>query len=173
MSRPKYLLPTVAASAVLLAAAGCTGIGKYNVRLGVNPALQSQSVQVDVIGVNDTNYAMWEQYSMGQYWSPGDKLRVGSEGAKVTFYFGLNREAVQTLPISAEKWKQWKSQGCRHLFVLADLGAVSDAPGEADPRRLILPLETHRWRGRPSNPIRIQIRESGIACETPPKPEKK
>jgi len=62
------------------------------------------------------------------------------------------------------------STGAQHLVIVADLpGVVTDQVGNADPRRLILPLDRAAWDSG-VNTINILVQESGLKLQTPRKP---
>ena len=162
-------LASILSGTLLSLMCGCVGdaVGRYGVVLS-NERNPRQSVQVDVVAVNDTEYGQWRSYSMTDYWRPDDRLRRDAADYRRTFRFGLHQSAVQELKIEDAVWQKWESMGARHLFILADLGAFEDKMGENDPRRLILPLERRRWD---DETIRIRVDSSGIRCLTPPNPE--
>ncbi len=141
--------------------------------LGQSLQVNNQStstIAVDLVGVNATDYKRWYNYSMTRYFSAGDLLRSGALKATLNFTPGSSAQVVFSKhnPI----WKQWKKNGDTSLFVLAQLpGIRQDMPGPEDPRRLILPLKKSRWPGS-ANPIKILIKNSGVVCQTPPKPKK-
>ncbi len=141
--------------------------------LGQSLQVNNQStstIAVDLVGVNATDYKRWYNYSMTRYFSAGDLLRSGAVKATLNFTPGSSAQVVFSKhnPI----WKQWKKNGDTSLFVLAQLpGIRQDMPGPEDPRRLILPLKKSRWPGS-ANPIKILIKNSGVVCQTPPKPKK-
>ena len=129
----------------------------------------TSTIAVDLVGVNATDYKRWYNYSMTQYFSAGDLMRSGATKATINFTPG----ATATIVFSKHNpiWKKWKKDGDTYLFVLAQLpGIRQDMPGPEDPRRLILPLKKSRWPGS-ANPIQILIKNSGVVCETPPKPK--
>jgi hypothetical protein len=97
------------------------------------------SVEVDIVGVRESERHLWETYSMTRYWQPDDRLRA--QGDKITLRFGHGRPISQRLAAEHPTWRQWRRSGVSALFILADLpGAYSDIPGVSDPRRQILPF---------------------------------
>lgn len=154
---------------------GCGGgasMGKYNVTVSVDQAWRDtgriDSIEVDVVGVNQAQMARWSSYPVSSYFSSGDQLRADANKAVMRFW--TEDSAPKTLSRSDDKWDQWLGDGATHLFVVADLlGVRDDLPGDADPRRLILPLSKDRWKGRS---IEIEIQRSGLVLKTPMKPVK-
>jgi len=172
-STPRFLsrlLPFVAALGLL--AAGCASQPKarsYGLRIELDPDdpdFASTSIQVDIIGANEVaDLPKWQNYSVTSYWIPGDLMRRGA--VKATLEFGLGKSPVLTFDSSDPLWNRWISTGALHLVILADLpGITGDQPGNADPRRLILPLDRRKWP-RGVSTIDIRIQASGIKLLTP------
>jgi hypothetical protein len=164
----RFLAPFAAAA--LLLAAGCTSAPNprsFTVKVNLDPALAGSSLQVDLIGANPvSDLPKLESYSVSSYWNPGDALR--RDAAKVTLAFGQGREATQVLDITNPIWETWLKTGAQDLVVMVDLpGIAADKAGNADPRRLILPLDAGQWNG--SGVIEILIQESGVRLLTPKK----
>src|SRR5271170_2074659 len=160
-------------TAVLFAGlAGCWGVlVDRDIQLNLGPSLQTDNqsagtIAVDLVGVNESDYQRWYNYSMTQYFSAGDLLR--SDATKKTENFIPGSSATIVFAKDDPVWQQWQSEGDKYLFVLVQLpGIHQDLPGAQDPRRLILPLPKSSWSDS-SNPIIIQIKDSGVVCETPP-----
>ena len=153
--------------AMLFLFSGCRHYGPYDVEMKVGADMTGRSVQVDVVGINEADYDVWYAYSLSEYWKPGNSLRRDAERYKETFRFGISKSSVQELSIRNELWDRWEERGCRYLFVLADLGRnLQDLPGSADPRRLILPLNSKHWDGRQ---LSIVVEPSSIRLLTPMK----
>jgi hypothetical protein len=181
MSKMPWSVPLPALLLVLVSAAGCSGMGKFDVVVKLDESFRAEgatvpSIEVDLIGVNAVEYPRWENYSMSQYWSPADQLRRDAD--KYVMRFGQDWALAQTLRHQDAVWRRWKPKQATHLFVLAFLpGVHEDQPGNADPRRLILPLDQRRWprygwwyllwRNRR---IELLVKSSEISCLTPPKP---
>ena len=124
------------------------------------------SVEVHIVGVNDTEFEQWSSMSMTEYWR---KPPISPEIYKMKFGKGLPNP--QTLKSTDPIWNRWAKKKYKSLFVLADLPvAIEDQPGDADPRRLILPSDPtkHQWNAWT---IRLLIKKppSGITCLNPPK----
>ena len=80
------------------------------------------------------------------------------------------RENYQSLAVDDPKWAEWLRTGALHLVLIADLpGPVSDQTGNADPRRLILPLDRAAW-DRKLQKLQIVVQESGLRLMTPRRP---
>lgn len=99
------------------------------------------SIEVNLVGVGAAETHLWETYSMTKYWRPGDRLRAETD--KAVLQFGAGRPLSQTLKSSDPIWERWREAGITTIFILADLpGLYSDLPGDADPRRSVLPVKT-------------------------------
>jgi hypothetical protein len=147
--------------------------------LGCNPVfvvtrgedLYGKSVTVHLVGVTETEYAKWYGKSMTEYWDTNDALRNGAVKGKYCYqmdFTGSNNILTLSPDGAGEQiWEAWQKRGAVYLFVLADLpGEHKDSPGNADDRRLILPLEGQHWPwmfwGKTEIPITIN--GSGINC---------
>lgn len=140
----------------------------FTVQVDLDPALSGSSLQVDLIGANPvSDLPKFESYSVSEYWKPGDPLR--RDASKVTLAFGQGRAMTQSLDSKNAAWQRWLQTGAQHLVVLVDLpGVPADKAGNADPRRLILPLDGARW-GK-TDTLHILIQESGARLLTAQKP---
>lgn len=173
----KTLAHRLAALAALLLfglLAGCNSAPtprNFNVRVEVDPVLAASSVQLDFVGANAvSDLPKWQTYSVSDYWQPGDPLRRDSE--KAVLRFGPGKPSVQTFSGLDPIWNRWLGTGALYLVVLVDLpGIAADREGNADPRRLILPLDKAEW-ARGIETIELRVQESGIRLLTPKKTAK-
>lgn len=150
--------------------AGCASVPKpkaYAVRLSVDPALAGTTVMVDLAGPNEiSDLPKWQTYSITEYWQPGNVFR--RDASKATLEFGRDHPATQILAATDPRWKEWLKTGALHLVIVADIpGVVNDQAGNADPRRLIVPLDKAVWGG--AETIDIVVQESGLRLVTPRK----
>ena len=176
------LKKTWAAAALVVAVVlgGCSTaprMGKYNIEVSMDPELAQRTggapqVQVDLVGVNDTEYQRWVGESMSKYWAPNSDVRSESKLYRSEASFGPGNTATKVLKKNDPMWDTWKKKGAMHLLVLADLpGAQADRPGAEDGRRLILPLDKARWSK--TDTIKILVQRTRLTCTTPPDPPKK
>jgi hypothetical protein len=152
--------------------AGCATAPKpsaYEIVVTLDPSLQGASLQVDLVGANElSDLPKWQNYSVTEYWQPGNAFR--RDANNVTLAFGRGQPMTQSLASTDPRWTEWLRTGALHLVILADLpGAMSDQMGNADPRRLILPLDRAAW-GSKTNRIEVVVQESGIRLVTPRRP---
>ena len=160
---------------------GCD-VGPYDVEVSLEESDSGlrdkigavQSIEVNLVGVNDTEYPQWEQMSMNDFWEPDNAIRAGAK--KFVMTFGQNHSSTQVLLIKDPIWREWiKARGANHLFILAYLPWIQkDQGGQADPRRIILPLKRERWDWSAwgDTKIPIKIGSGGMTCLRQPKPEK-
>lgn len=158
--------------AAIVGLSGCATAPKpsaYEVAVTVDPSLAGASLQVDLVGANElSDLPKWQTYSVTEYWQPGNAFR--RDANKVTLAFGRGRPETQVLASTDPRWAEWLRTGALHLVIVADLpGPVSDQTGNADPRRLILPLDRAVWGSKTSR-IEVIVQESGLRLVTPRKP---
>ena len=158
----------------LFVGSGCaTSAGKprsFEVRVTVDKSLEFTSLQVDLIGANTlADLPKWTTYSVTSYWQPDNPQR--RDANKITHQFGHGLPASVVLGREDPRWQEWLRSGVAHLVVMADLpGVATDQPGNADPRRLIIPLDRKLWSY--GAPLEIVIQEGGIKLLTKQKPGK-
>ncbi len=172
---------TVALPLLLAAAVGCTGMGRFDLDVTLDPqAFQAElstvpSVEVNFVAVNRVEHPVWHAYSVTKYWMPDDPQRVTSarQGQTAVVTFGEQPPYTQVLSRTNQVWDRWRAKGAMHLMVLCNYPRTAqDKPGEADVRRIVLPLEKQRWAGYfwGRRRIRFHVSPRGIDCLTPPKP---
>jgi len=164
--------------AVAWAAGGCTP-GPFNVKVFVDEAdagLRDEqtktlkSIQVDLIGVNPSEYEQWEQMSVSEYWEPTNPIRQSAY--QYVMKFGDIEPTEQVLSAENKIWNRWiKENQAEHLFVFANLQGIEDKPGDADPRRVILPLARGKWdmSAWGNIDIPIKLRAAGLVPLRQPK----
>ncbi|MGB2823368.1 MAG: hypothetical protein WBF17_20465 [Phycisphaerae bacterium] len=133
-----------------------------------------QSIEVNFVGVSDTDYRRWEQMSMNGFWEPDNKIRTSA--IKYVMRFGEGHPKKQILSLKDPIWREWiDKRQANHLFVLAYLPWLQeDSPGDADPRRKILPLERGRWEWSAwgALTIPIELRATGMTLLRQPNKKK-
>jgi hypothetical protein len=162
-------------------AAGCDA-GPYDVEISLEKSDTGlrdrmgavRSIEVNLVGVNDTEKRRWEEMSMNDYWEPDNAIRAAAKKHVMTF--GQGHDDTQVLSTKNPIWREWiKDRGASHLFILAYLPWIrKDMTGQADPRRVILPLKRERWEWSAWGDIKIPIKigSGGMTCLRQPKPEK-
>jgi hypothetical protein len=100
--------------------------------------------------------------SMSSYWEPGNPMRESA--VKYVMTFGASAAKEQILAKSDPIWQKWKERKATHLLVMAFLPGIKDQPGGADPRRIILPLDSSKWEKRywGNDTIKVQLGAGGL-----------
>jgi len=152
---------------------GC-GMGRFDVKMSLDRGMVDQQgeiprVEVHLVGANASEYDVFYNASMGEYWVPGNTL--ARDASKHAMQFGVGKPAKQALSKKDDIWNAWQKTGSEHLFILVNLpGVHADKPGNADPRRLILLLDRKHWPEYfwGHHDMEIVIKSgSGPACVTP------
>ena len=167
------LLPILglALTGFLLLASSCNSPPKaasYTVKFELAPTLAGSSIQIDLIGANAvSDLPKWQTISVTDYWQPDNSQRRDAD--KAVLQFGSGRGSVQSFSNTDPAWARWLSTGALYLVVMVDLpGIASDREGNADPRRLILPLDVKKWPGNQKT-LELRVQESGVRLLTPMK----
>jgi hypothetical protein len=172
---------TLALLLLLAGLVGCSGMGRFDLDVTLDhQAFQAElstipSVEVNFVAVNRTEFAVWHNYSINKYWMPEDPQRVSAarQGQTGVVTFGEHPPFRQMISRTNPIWNVWRKKGSKHLIVMCNYPRTSeDKPGEADVRRIILPLEKQRWAGYfwGRRQIRFRVSPRGIDCQTPPLP---
>jgi len=146
------------------------GCGGYDVQVkleAVDERGSMPSVETHLIAVKNTDeYKRLHDMSMSDYWN---NVQI-DENTRV-MKLGEGRDNPQVLSKTDSIWrKQWKD--AKLLFILTSYPHSSDMPGNADPRRLILPLEKTSWDKSywGSDTIPVVIKPQGSSCRRAYKP---
>lgn len=160
---------TVAVLGLFAACASTPTPSRYTVNFTLDKTLEGTSLQIDIIGANAVaDLPKWEAYSITEYWQPGNTTRRDAD--KATLEFGRGKPIVQTFASTDPKWNEWLRTGALYMVVIADLpGIAADKQGNADPRRLILPLDKAEWARGNKGAIDVLVQESGLRLLSPKK----
>lgn len=147
----------------------CHGTNQFNVTVAMDDSVRQQGVvprvEIDLVGVNNSDASTWSEKSMTDYFTPGDALRNSADH----YIMRLDESSLsQTLKITDPKWDDWKREGAVSLYILSSYPRAADASGEADPRRRIIPLDCSRWDN--VTDIKVLLKSGGLSVQTPPKP---
>jgi hypothetical protein len=171
MSNRKYFLRLFPALVLACIAALLTGCSNapvaHTLTFTVDKSQHNKSVQVDIFGINaTTDLPKWEAYVISEYWQPNNTAR--SDLDRVSLHFGRKHPTTQSLSEFDSHWERWLATGATYAVVIADIpGVTNDRAGNADPRRLILPLNRRLWDKDDDGAIKILIQESGLRLITP------
>ena len=151
----------------LVLAGGCQGMKKFNVEVTADPSIGDRTVEVDLVGVNRYDLQRWNSIEMSKYWGRGNPER--EKASKYVIKFGVSPQG-DTLPMEQvlkknhDIWKEWRANQVTHLFVMAHLpGVHEDRPGNADSRRVSIPLESKCWDWYASK-LKIIVSSSYVTC---------
>jgi hypothetical protein len=158
----------IGASFLLVSCATLPKPQAYTIKVVLDPSIVGTSFQVDLIGANKvSDLPKWESYSVNEYWQPENVVR--RDARKATLQFGRGRPESQVFSATDARWSEWLGTGALYLVVIADLpGSWTDRPGNADPRRVILPLDKAEWV-KGTETIEFRIQASGVSLLTPKK----
>jgi hypothetical protein len=142
-----------------------------NLTVQVDRALAGQSVQVDLVGVSDTDSGLVKGCAVSQYFGPDNALRKSLDRASVMF--GSRGTEVLKLSCKEPIWKRWLASGSTQVLVLADIPGVAND----EARRYCVPLAKDRWprafrRARRATSVQIVVDAARVRCLTPPRPPK-
>ncbi len=121
----------------------------FDLTVNLGEELEGASMQVDLIGIPEEALPLYRTKSVSAYFEPGDTLR--ETATKHSLSFGRDSTPTQLFPATDPIWSQWiEGAGADYLIILADLpGLKEDRIGNADARRLILPLHKADWEAMP------------------------
>ena len=167
-------VPSAMMFGLLFTAVGCcSGTARFNVHVALADSFKDSrsgypTVEVHVVGANSTQYARLWKMSVNQYWQQGGN--ASSDKKVMSLNAGHTSDTLQaTDPI----WATWEGMGAQHLFVIANWPRPwPDKEGDSDERRVVIPLDNCRWKGR-GKQIEIQIDPSAVNLKTPPNPASK
>ena len=163
-------------SFVLMFTLGCNHtptMGKYTYRVTLDSALRDKntnmmpSIEVDFVGVNESESDRWIGYNIDDYFTPGNPQRANAD--RYTMPFTNDKSSAQTLSAGSSNWNSWQGSGAKNMIILASI-PLSSSQFAVDPRRLVLPLDRARW-GRGMT-IELLIKPSGIVLMTAMRPVK-
>ena len=131
-----------------------------------------KSVEIHLVGVNQSQKTQWDTESMTKYWEPENQLRKSAKQYTHVIRFGQGLPCELSLGKKDPIRREWKRRKAEYLFILADLpGIFEDKDGNADARRLRIPALTSECWPFLGSKINISIESSGIVCLTPHKCE--
>lgn len=145
----------------------------YPVKVSLDPGLRDRnsgimpSIEVDLIGVTDTDKAKWDAMPVDTYFQPGNELRQFSD--RYTMAFTNEKAEAQTVAKSNAVLKKWEEKKTPHMYILASI-PMSGPAGPVDPRKVLLPLMSDRWSS--DTTIEVVVKPSGVEVITPMKAAK-
>ena len=121
------------------------------------------SIQVDLIGITESEKQKWEGYSMDQYWSDGDLRRANSRPLTQT----LTKDHPWQISENDPKWQEWLDRGATELVIIANLPGKFP-PGSADPRLNFFPLDKGAWKAK-NDTLEFEVQDTIVNSLTPQK----
>jgi len=162
MKNSKNIAVVLVLAALFLVGCGTTQPTPWNVSITkTTPA----SIEVDLIGVTESEKPYWEGYNIDKYWTDGDLRRKNAKPLSQDFQSGKR----WVVSVDDTKWQEWINRGATSLLVIANLPGHFDA-GPADPRRIFLPLEKAAWKAK-NLTLEIEIQDTMILVLTAQKPK--
>ncbi|MDX2132101.1 MAG: hypothetical protein SFY69_08615 [Planctomycetota bacterium] len=146
-------------------------MGRYD--LGVTPDSTLREggrmplVEVDLVGVAESDVGQWQAYDVSRYFSGEDQLRRSAASYTHTLRFSNDDAGTKVIPASDPMWKVWQDRGVTTLFVMANSRTMQFAPG-ADFRKKMIPLTTDKWDSS-TRRLEIVVTSGKVDCTTPMK----
>jgi hypothetical protein len=147
---------------------------RFETTLKVDDSLRDKSgampsVEVHLIGINDTELKQWQDRSVSDYWR-----NVKLDPEVYVMKFGEQLPNPRVLTIKDPIWDRWDRRSAMWVVVLSSHPAADDKPGDSDMRRKILPRDPDRWAYNywGKDQVTIVISKSrGLEILNPPKPK--
>ncbi len=118
------------------------------------------SLEVDVVGISDSDKQRLEKYNIDRYFSGNDRMRTSLK--PVTFKFSDDDMVPKAVNSKHRCWDEWGEKILTNIAVLVNLPLVEeDAKGTPeDPRRLVVPMTEGMFNSRPDR--YFMVTEGGI-----------
>jgi hypothetical protein len=170
LHRAFALLLTITISALFLGGCGSKPrMGSWDLVITPDASLNDggrlPQVEVDLVGVKESELAQWNGYNVDTYFSGNDQFRANAQPYARTLTFSASDSAPKTVKIKDELWATWKARGVMHLVVLASSRTIKPGSG-IDGRRLVIPLDSRAFKSSVQQ-IDVQIKSSGVQSPTP------
>jgi len=140
----------------------------YNFNVSPGDSLKDSSFTVDVIGLQQSELQLLQNYSLKKYWKPGDPVR--QDLAKLTVDFVPGKQAPFVIQKKDPIWKKWIGSGVQYVAVVADLPGIYEEGkvGSQDPRRQLVPICKCYWPGG-VKALDVEVRAGGVRIVTVPR----
>jgi hypothetical protein len=159
------VLSCVWAVCAVLAGVMLGGCATYDVTVSLADSLKRPDgslppVQVDVIGIKESEKSQWQSYPVSKYFSGEDARRkdLSARGMK-EMALGASRPS-ETLSKDDVLWKTWQKP--EFIVVMANIPGYVGVPGGEDARRQILPTSRDFWG---SSKINIHVESSRLSLD--------
>jgi hypothetical protein len=163
LHRPSSLASLALIVVLSLACTGC-GVSPLKLTLNRGQTLEGKSVDLDIVGVNDSNIKTWSEYPISKYFEAGNEFRDDARRAGVlkTVVFRANGSSSEIIDKTDPIWAKWKEIGAKQIVVIANLpGDIKDTAGEGPARKIL--LWDNAW---PSDGIKITVGKGALSVDT-------
>lgn len=144
-----------------------SGCSQRIVNVKATEDICGKSVEIHLVGVNESQQRQWDTESMTRYWEPENQLRKSAKQYTHVINFGQRLPCEATLDTKDAVRDEWEKRKAKYLYILADLpGIFEDKDGNADARRLRIPALTSKCWKYKDRKINISVENSGIVCLT-------
>lgn len=175
--RAKWVAVLAAMTCMLGACDSAPRMGQYTFAVSMDESMKDgsgayQTVEVDLIGVNDMSMAKWRGMKVDTYMQPGNAMRQSAKDRRRTLYFSNTDHAQKEVYFNDAIWNQWAGSKATSVFVVALMAMDVDATGAGtDPRIIEVPLTMEMWKNRQR--IEFQVSAGGVVMVSAPKPPKR
>jgi hypothetical protein len=140
----------------------------YNFKVSPGDSLKDGSFTVDIIGLQQSELQLLQNYSLKKYWRPGDPVR--QDLAKLTVEFVPGKQEPFLIQKKDPVWKKWIGSGVQYVAVVADLPGIYEEGkvGSQDPRRQLVPICKCYWRSGVKE-LDVEVRAGGVRVVTVPR----
>jgi len=168
------VMMVVAAMAAVLTLVGCGGakrLGRYDLVVTADPSLRDGGtgrlplVEVDLIGVAESDLGNWGAQGVDQHFSGENAVRNDAKSYTHTVTFSQDDAGAKVLKAGDPIWQTWQKRGVTHLYVFGSARTFRNTPGGPDRRKMSIPLTTDKWESG-TRQIDIVLKGSGVDCAT-------
>jgi len=152
MRSVKRLLTRAVYAALICAAAGILfgcATPCYDVEVYLSPKIKDKyqvypSLELDLIGVNQTDLDRFDSLSVNDYFVPGNPFRDGMD--HVTVYFSDDNSGPKVVKRDNPVWGKFGHRNADRLVLIVNLPGADQYKGKKNPCRVDIPLERSWWR---------------------------
>jgi hypothetical protein len=173
----RFLIVRLAIGLGILVLMGCspspgTKTKPFDVTVSLDDTTaKTNSVEVDLVGVNQNELKRWDNVAVDDYWRPDNALRRTEDKYVMKFD---DASTSKTLAVDDSHWTDWQNHTAMYLVAIGYIpGVAGSGEGESDPRRQIVTIDAYRWRHNKAKELKFEVDSSGIRCITQPDPEDK
>jgi hypothetical protein len=172
-------LRRIGLTALLLAClAGCekSKALAFHIEATLDQSLVNQSVSLNLVGVNGANKGIWDSKELSRYWEPQDRFRLDAikRGDVKDLKLGSGTHSAR-LDRNDPIWAVWRDHGAAYVYLLVQLPDPdhADSPGDTDPWRKVIELDSLWWPKSPPATLRVLVQPSGVSLLDSKLPERR